>query len=192
VGGKVPTFAKIQTSGLILEEVDSGSLNSLIRTEADPQNISLVRASGASPLLTAATITNSPNIKKMVAGFGPMNAYTPVAKSRVTGKIIPLDSDDPYANFPIGILKDSVTYSDDLVDVYIGGVNLPGILFGKGFNVGDVIYSSSIPGGMTNDLTGVNPAEESILRLGVADCGAGEANGVATDLILSMEIVSSI
>lgn len=73
--------------------------------------------------------------------------------------------------------------------VLLVGPNIPGVLTGLGFAPGDPVYLNEA-GSYTNDASTLDPTSESVIRLGYADCAAGAASTVVTDLIIFPEVIA--
>ena len=111
----------------------------------------------------------------------------PVAKLS-NGKIVKADADAANGQVYIGITMASVI-ADDLVSVLLVGANITGALTGLGFTPGQEIFLGE-NGGFTNDVSGFTGGDDSIIRVGIADCASGAASGTATDLIAFTEVVA--
>lgn len=129
----------------------------------------------------------SSNIKSMIA-FGSVTAGKPVSK-RTDGKSSLSDSDGANDQVFIGIALTSAS-DGGAFNVQLMGPNLAGVLTGLGFTAGSDIYMSETAGGYTDDPGSFTGGNDSILRLGIADCAAGIGSGTATDLILFPEVIA--
>jgi hypothetical protein len=63
-------------------------------------------------------------------------------------------------------------------------------LVGLGFAPGDEIFVGETTGGYVNDIAPFTGNNDSIIKIGVADCAAGTASSVATDLILIPHVIA--
>ena len=125
--------------------------------------------------------------KIMVSGsFDPIPTGTPVSK-RVDGKIVPADSDSSTGQIYVGVVKETIAPLASGTVLLIGQ-NVAGVLSGLGITVGKSIYLSE-NGGFTSDPNSFTGVNDSIIRVGFADCEAGIASGVATDLIMLPQIM---
>lgn len=118
---------------------------------------------------------------------GSIPAGTPVAK-RTNGAIDPAEASPSGDQIIIGVTTVTIT-NNATGAVALIGPNVPGVLTGLGFVPGDPVYLKD-GGGYTkliSDLTNT----DAIIRIGYADCAAGNASGVATDLIMFAEVISS-
>jgi hypothetical protein len=136
-------------------------------------------------------ISGGGNQKIAVAGEA-FASGKPLAKDPTTGKVLLADSDGLNRQDFYGISASVSAGNGSLVTVITSGTNVAGILTGLGFIVGDEIFIGETPGiyvnGAGTDLfTGAN---DTLYKLGVADCAAGIAATAATDLILFPEIIA--
>lgn len=128
-------------------------------------------------------------IKQMQSGHGStIPAGKPVSKL-ANGKIVPADSDDALGQKYVGITKDSIT-ANGTGDVYLTGNNIPGAVSGLGFTPGDEVFLSETSGAFTNNPNSFTNNDDSIIKLGIADCAAGTASSTATDLIMFTEVIA--
>lgn len=127
-------------------------------------------------------------IKKMMASAA-FSANRPLGKL-TNGKVVDADSDGvPGADNFCGYSLQAATADGDLIDVLCPGPNLAGALTGLGFSTGQEIYLSQ-DSGYTNDPGTLVGNNDSIIKLGIADCAASTATGTAVDLIAFSSIIS--
>lgn len=126
-------------------------------------------------------------IKQMEAS-GAISAKVPVAKLP-TGKIVAADSDAAGGQEVIGFALSATLADGDLVMVVLVGANLEGALTGLGYAPGDEIFLSET-GGYTNDPNSFTGNDDSIIRVGIADCAAGVASATVVDLIAFAEVIA--
>lgn len=112
---------------------------------------------------------------------------TPVAKL-ANGKIINADSDTVNGQVYIGITMGTAVV-DGLVSVLLVGANIAGALTGLGYTPGQEIFLGE-NGGFTNNVSTFTDGDDSIIRVGIADCTSGNASGTVTDLIAFTEVVA--
>jgi hypothetical protein len=179
-------YAKVRVGAIIFEPLGEAEAPPDNALYANVVNGGIVSIGASVPVSTS---ENSIFSKNMVAGVAGIPINTPVAKQS-DGRIVPLDRDNPVAIKPIGVTTTAGINENVLVGVFLSGPNLPGVLTGKGFTPGAIIYSDNVAGGMVDDISSFNPQTDAILRLGIADCASGIAAAEATDLILSIEIIS--
>lgn len=130
-------------------------------------------------------------LKTMQSGHvAAIPANTPVSKL-ANGKIVPADSDLPVAKKFIGITK-AIIYPNRTGPVFLVGPNLVGVLSAYSFAPGDEVYLSETGGGYTNDPNSFTGNNDEIIKVGIADCAAGNATATAPDLILFTEVVVSL
>jgi hypothetical protein len=127
-------------------------------------------------------------IKEMQAEVA-MSVNTPIAK-KSNGKIVPADTDESdETQRYVGITLTAAVNPDDLVQVLLVGANIANAVDGLGFTVGREVYLDE-GGGFTDDVTVFTGDDDSIIRVGIADCAAGLASSIAKDLIAFTEIVA--
>jgi len=114
-----------------------------------------------------------------------IDAGKPVSK-KADGSIVPADSDSADGQTFVGITVDSIA-DDATGDVYLVGQNIPGALTGLGFTPGQDIFISESTG-FTNNPDSFSGGDDTITRVGIADCAAGAASDTVTDLIIFAEI----
>ena len=114
----------------------------------------------------------------------PIN--TPVSK-KTDGTIVPADSDAADGQVFIGITSEEIASGSQGI-VKLVGQNITGALTGLGFAVGDDVYLAET-GGYTNDPNSFTGDDDSIIRIGVADCSEGTASSTANDLIMFPEVL---
>jgi len=127
--------------------------------------------------------------KLMESGHtGTIAAGVPIAKLS-NGKIIPADSDGVGgAQQLIGITQEQILLGG-VGSVYLFGQNVAGVITGLGFAVGEEVYLAETAGTYTNDPNSFTGDNDSIIKIGIADCAAGSASGTATDLILFPDVI---
>jgi len=167
------TQASVPNGAMFLDTDDSD----LLKTKDTSGSVSTL-TTGASP-------TNI-LLKSAIAG-GAITALRTVSK-RADGKTVQADSDSADGQAAYGIALDAASADGDPVNVVLFGPNVANALNGLGFAPGDDIYLSETGGYTnTNSFTGDN---DSIIKVGVADCAAGIASATATDLICFAEVIS--
>jgi hypothetical protein len=171
----IPTVASLVPSGSVF--LDSANANASSIKNTSGVVVVINNASAATNLVT-----------KIMQAAGIYAVNTPVSK-RADGQIEIADSNAPSGQDLIGVMLQASNAPGDLVQVLLVGANMENALSGLGFNVGDEIYVSD-EGGYTNDPSTLTNMD-SIIKIGIADCGAGGATSVATDLILFPDVVSS-
>lgn len=125
--------------------------------------------------------------KEMENGHGStISAGTPISKLS-NGKIVPADSDAANGQKFCGITKESIPTSGTGL-VFLPGPNIVGAVSGLGFAPGDKVYLGE-DGGYVNSVTGFSGDNDSIWKIGMADCAEGSASTQASDLILMTELL---
>jgi len=128
------------------------------------------------------------NIKLMVNNtLDTILAGTPVSKSS-DGSIVPAASDTAQGQRFIGIALDPIP-STLQGRIQLVGNNVPNILSAYGFSSGDEVFIDEY-NGYTNDVSSFSGNNDSIIKVGVADCPEGAASAIATDLIMFVEVIS--
>lgn len=123
--------------------------------------------------------------KAMVNGHSAsVPAGTLVAKI-LSGAFVPAKS--IVSATPVGITK-SASAVGEICEVFLIGQNVAGALVGLGFAVADAVYLSE-NGGYTNNANSLTNPNDTVVRVGIADCASGVANSAATDLIMLPEIM---
>ena len=98
-----------------------------------------------------------------------------LVQDKTTG-LVQYDSGDPT-----NVLVDGRAYvfceeaidPDDLINVLLVGANVTNAIQGMGFSPSDEIFISEVTGQYTNDPDSFTDDNDSIIRVGVADCAAG-------------------
>ena len=119
---------------------------------------------------------------------GAIGLYKPVAK-QANGKINQADSDAVLGQEFVGFAMAVASADGDLISVLCAGANLAGAVTGLGFAPGDEIFLGEASG-YTNNPSSFTGSDDSIIRVGVADCAAGVASGTAVDLIAFAEVIA--
>lgn len=125
-------------------------------------------------------------IKQMQAGAA-FSVNTPLSK-RPDGKVVSSDSDGLNTQNHIGFALSASLSDGDLINVLCVGANIVGAISSLGFTPGQDIYLSE-GGGYTNDANSFTGANDSVIKVGIADCSAGNASSVANDLIILTEVI---
>lgn len=128
------------------------------------------------------------NEKVMVAGEA-FSAGVPLSK-RPDGRVVQADSDGTDRQNFCGTAKEASLGVDDEVKVTLIGPNVAGALSSYSFTPGEEIFMGETPGVYVNTVAAFSGDNDSIFRLGIADCAEGIASVTATDLILFPEVVA--
>jgi len=110
----------------------------------------------------------------------------PVSK-KSDGTIVQADSDSVDGQIFVGIAAANIP-NNTIGTVWLVGQNIPGVISGYGFAPGDDVFVSE-SGEYTNDPASFTGANDTITRIGIADCAAGVASPVAVDIITFAEIM---
>lgn len=108
----------------------------------------------------------------------------PVSK-KPDGTIVLADSDGVNAQNFCGITQSSISPSVTGV-ILTPGQNIENAILGLGFAPGDTVFLNE-SGGYSNTTSGFTGGNDTIWKIGMADCAAGLASSVATDIILFTE-----
>lgn len=185
----MPVYAKIRTDVVIMEPI-SGALvghDNAMFIDSDNSNTLSNKQSN----VTTAVSSGSLFMKQMQSGLvGFIPAKTPVSKLS-NGKITPATANQIANQEFIGITIDSFAGLDSLGTVLLVGPNASGAITGLGFAPGEDVYVSPT-GGYTNDSNTLTAELNSFIRVGKADCGAGTASAIATDLVLFPQVMAKI
>ena len=162
--------------------------NSLFEDSSNFDAFSVRTSTGTVTPLSTAVATN-PFIKSMQSD-GLFTANVPIVKLP-NGRIVLADSNNTTAGSFCGYSTEASLVAGQEVVVLCCGPNLSGALTGLGFAPGDMIYINE-NGGYTNDPSTFTGGDDTIVRVGLADCPGGAiASPIATDLITFHEFVAS-
>jgi hypothetical protein len=126
-------------------------------------------------------------VKVMQNGSGStIAAGVPVSK-KSDGTIVPADSDAASGQVFVGITNASIA-NGATGDVTIIGPNIAGAITSLGFAVGSDVFIGEA-GGFVDDVSGFAGDNDSVIRVGIADCSAGSASATANDIILFTEVM---
>lgn len=181
----MPTFAKFKTSAVIFDAIPSASApaDSLFKS-SDSSTIVAKSDSGES------NVSASQSSKLMQSGYvGVILVNTPLSK-RADGKVVPADSDGSGTQQPIGFAAEQFAALNDIKSVKLIGTNIVSVLTGLGFAPGDEVYLGETPGTLINDAGSYTGNNDSIVRLGIADCASGAASATSVDLIACPQVIA--
>jgi len=140
-------------------------------------------------LVVTGSLGETKQVKQMVNNTGSaIPTGTPISK-KSDGSIVPCDSDHPDGQAFIGIALDAIPALGGVGRVNLIGRNLPSVLSSYSFSPGDEIFIGE-NGEYVNSVLGFSGGDDSIIKVGVADCAESTASGTATDLIMFTEIIS--
>lgn len=179
-------YARFRTEAVIFEPVIPGTV---------PNNSIFADSSNLDQFTNKNTIgtplpVQDPNVlfRKLMQSGGAIPPGKPVSK-KPDGKIIVADSDAVAAQQVIGISIDDFPSNNSLGYIHLFAPNVAGVLTSLGFAPGDEIYLSEI-GGYINNAASYTGDNDSIIKIGVADCPAGVASATATDLIIFPSVIA--
>lgn len=182
------TLASVKCQFVVLEPVDpSGVPNGCLFLDSTNSNQATIKTTGGvnDPVTSTGT---SFFLKEMVAGAA-ISSGQPLSK-RSDGKVVEADSDGTGTQTFIGYSQESADGDGSLLNVLLAGANLSGVLDGLGFSTGDLIYLSE-SGGYTDDPDSFTGGDDTIIKLGIADCAASIASSTAVDLIAITDVLIS-
>ena len=127
---------------------------------------------------------------KKSGGIFPLNSPLCLKSD---GKVYLADADNANSQQIIGhALTESIATNQD-VNVLLVGANLTGALTGLGFVTGQDIFMSETAAEsgsiFTNDVSTFSGNNDSVIKVGVADCESGAASATAKDLIVLTDVV---
>lgn len=114
--------------------------------------------------------------------------HQPVAL-KSDGTVVLADADGLDNQMLIGFALENISVGGKGV-ILLSNPNAVGVIAGAGFTPGDTIMLSKTPGALTNNLNIFDPNTDTILKVGIADCADGIQSAIATDLIMSLEVLS--
>jgi hypothetical protein len=148
-----------------------------------------VRNSGGIVSELATSVSTNPFIKSMQSGgLFPINV--PLTKLP-NGTVVLADSNSAGAGSFCGYSTEPSLVIGQEVVIMCCGPNITSALSGLGFAPGDMIYINE-NGGYTNDPSTFTGDNDTLVRVGLADCAGGPlASPIADDLITFHEYVAS-
>lgn len=166
----------------------AGVPNGALFLDSTNGNTPTVKGTGGNVDPISPVATSNILIKQMQAA-GAIALNRPVSK-RADGKIEFADSDSISGQNVVGFAQQVATADGDLINVLCVGANIVGAITGLGFTPGQEIYLSEDGLGYSNDPGSFTGNNDSIIKVGIADCAAGTASATASDLILFPEVVA--
>lgn len=186
-----PVYGKIRATVVKLEPIDPGVTvppNNSLFADSTHAN-AFTNKDNVGTNSAVATSTSDATLKAMQSGYpGTIPPYTPVSKL-ANGKIVPADSDAADGQAVCGITHEAFASLNDIKLVRCPGPNVANALVGLGYACGDEVFLGET-GGYTNDPSTFSGLNDSIIKIGVADCAAGAASATVTDLILWPDVVA--
>lgn len=178
---------KMKATVLVLEPIAPGDAppGSVYLDQTAGNSLSTKSTGGAEEPIGAVPTSSNIFFKQMEAADA-IAINRPVAKLS-NGKIVQADSDGEQ-NI-IGYALAAASADGDLINVLTLGANLANAVTGLGFAPGEEIFLDE-SGGYTNDPDTFSGNDDSIIKVGIADCAAGVASATATDLICFAEVIA--
>ena len=185
------TFAAIKATYILLEPTTPSSVpNGCLFLDSTNANVMTQKSATGDVGVIESSAASNPFVKSMVAGEA-FAINKPLALLP-TGKVVLADSDIPGRDVIIGHSIQSSGGDGAIINVLCIGANLAGVLTGLGFAPGDTIYMGESPGEYINDTALLTGNNDTIVKLGIADCATGIASASATDLILCTEYIAGV
>lgn len=161
--------------------------NGCVFLDASNGNVATVKSTGGTSDPVGNTSSDNLFIKQMQID-GPIEVNKPVSK-KANGRIVQGDSDSADGQMIVGMSLEAGLNAGDFINVFCIGANLAGALAGLGMTPGQEVFLSET-GGYTTDANSFTGNNDTIMKVGIADCAAGAASGTAVDLISFPEIVT--
>lgn len=184
------TAVSIRVGAIVFDPVTPGGLGTnALYVDSSSGALSSKGGTGATAPVGASSTTANSVLTKILhnrSGF-TIQAGMPFAK-KSDGTIIAAAAGTVGDMVVLGTTLETILNNAQGLCQLIGP-NVPGVLTGLGFAPGDAVYLGD-GGGYTNTTSTLTFNTDSIVRMGYADCAAGVASAVATDLIMFAEVVS--
>lgn len=184
-------YAKLRSDAVIFNPIAATGLptNAIFCDSASNGDFSINDAGGVpGPISGGSGGSSGPSTRRQQQCAAPIAALVPYSKLP-DGRIVPADSDAANGQKLAGITIDAFVTANDLGYVNTIGIVIPNILAGLGFSPGDEIFLGE-NGGYTKNPGAFTGDNDSIIRIGIADCPAGVASSLATDLIPIPHIIA--
>jgi len=185
-------YAKLRTIGVILEPVAPATTVSgeFYRDNANADALT-DKSTGGSNTQVGAASSDAIMVKTKQNTSGVNIAVNTPVGLTADGGIIKSDSDGPTSQVLIGITLDAIN-SGAQGRVALVGPNARNAIQGLGFTPGNSIYLNQDGSnrGFTNNLNDLSGGDDSVIRIGYADCAPGAANATADDLIMFAEVIA--
>lgn len=180
--------AFVKAKAVILQPTPPGQVpNGCLFIDSTNLNITTIKNVSGLLIPVNTSVDGSILIKQVQSG-GAIGNMRPVSKMN-NGKAIEADSDSASGQAHVGYALEDVSGSNIFFNMLCAGPNLAGAVNGLGFIPGDDVYLN-VSGGYTNNPALLNGAVDSFIKVGVADCEAGVASGVAKDLIAYTQVLT--
>lgn len=185
------TFAKLRSPALIFEPKPTADIPAgAIYMDSANSNALTTKTTGGTdtPIGEASSADVLVKIKQNKSGVQiPANRRVAL---KTDGSICLADNNDPLAMVDIGVSLDTIEHLAT-GRVLLDGPNAVGVLTGSGFTPGQTVLLGATPGTMIVDQSVFDPATDTIKKVGIADCAAGNASATVSDLICVAEVISS-
>lgn len=185
------TTAKIKSAAIVFEPIAPAAANpgELYRDSSGGDALTEKTAGGDDQAVGAASSADV--MVKVMQNLSALDIQpgTPVSKmSNGSAVVADADGDAGQLNV-IGVALDLIAANGGTGRVGLAGPNIVNAIQGLGIAPGADVYLSKT-GSYTADAGSFSPSVDTIVKMGVADCAAGNASGVATDLIMFAEVIS--
>lgn len=185
-------YAKLRTEGVILQPIPAGNAvpGELYRDQDNADVLTDQNTGGGdTPVGAASSDSVMTKLKQNKSGVTIL-AGTPVALL-ANGGIIKADSDGVTSQVLIAISIDEIL-NDEEGRVALIGPNIRNAIQGLGFTPGQPVYLNQDGSnrGFTTNLGDLTGNDDSIIKIGYADCAPGAASATADDLIVAHEVIA--
>lgn len=184
------TYAKIRTGVLVLDpQAPDDAPDGSVYLDSENSNALTTKTTSGSHVQVGASSSDDIMIKTMenLSGFD-LAKGDPVAK-KPDGSIVLADADGLNAQIVVGTCAEAILNGTQ-GRVALVGPNVANALLGRGFQPGQEAYLTATGTYTANPGTLDPTDDDSVVRMGVADCPAGAASTPATDLIMFSEVVA--
>jgi len=186
-----PIYASIKTGSVTFIPQNPSSVPlGCIYMDKTSSNVLTTKTTGGTDQPVGTTSSSDIFIKLKTNTSGVSIPANTRVSLKSDGGICLSDSDDPNARQSIGMALESIAPAAT-GKVLLDGPNAVGAVAGMGFTPGRSILLSRTPGMLTADLSIFDPAQDVIMKVGIADCSTGTALGTASDLIMVTEVIST-
>ena len=181
------TIGAMSASYLVLEPTDVSTIpNGALAIDSTNSDVLTVKNTGGGeqPIGEVSNI----NTKSMQNKSGVTIAIGRPVSKKPDGSIIDGDSDGSGTYTIIGVTLAAIAHLAEGM-IQLIGTNVSGAITDLGFTPGQAVFLGE-NGGYIVDASLLTGDNDSIIRIGYADCAAGPASAIATDLILFAEVES--
>jgi hypothetical protein len=176
---------------VVVSPVDQATVpNNTLFVDSTMGNVFSVKNNSGSASTLGTTVGDNPFLKTMQSD-GIFSAYVPIVKL-TNGRVVLADANNINAESFCGYSMVASLAAGQSVNVMTIGPTVVGALTGLGFAPGDTIYINE-NGGYTNDPGTFTGGNDTLVKVGIADCtGGAVASPVADDLIAAYEFIAGV